>query len=82
MQEIENLQEDIAALSQINDLIWSLHCPRVQLEDAVREMLLSLNRQLTEQQNSDSQLSYLDLTLNTSYVIYISHKSVFYYVIL
>lgn len=65
MLEIENLQEDISALNQINELIWSLHCPKTQLEDVVRDMFISLNRQLTEQQNSDSQLSYLDLTLNT-----------------
>ncbi|GLV39352.1 uncharacterized protein CBL_13229 [Carabus blaptoides fortunei] len=65
MLEIENLTEDITVLNQISELIWSLHGPRAQLEDVVREMLSSLNRQLAEQQNSDSQLSYLDLSLNT-----------------
>nr|XP_022915112.1 rho guanine nucleotide exchange factor 17-like isoform X1 [Onthophagus taurus] len=66
MVEIENLTEDIALLNQMNDLSWSLHCSHKQLDDVIKEMLGNLNKQLTEQQNSDSQLSCLDLALNTS----------------
>lgn len=66
MVEIENLTEDIAVLNQINDMSWSLHCPHNQLDEVVKEMLTNLNKQLVEQQNSDSQLSCLDLTLNTA----------------
>lgn len=66
MVEIENLSGDIGILNQINELSWSLHCNHNQLDDLIRDMLASLNKQLMEQQNSDSQLSCLDLTLNTS----------------
>ncbi|XP_063914840.1 rho guanine nucleotide exchange factor 17-like isoform X2 [Zophobas morio] len=66
MIEIENLSGDVGILNQINELSWSLHCNHSQLDDLVRDMLTSLNKQLMEQQNSDSQLSCLDLTLNTS----------------
>lgn len=66
MIEIENLTEDIGILNQINELAWSLHCSHGALEDVIKDMLTNLNKQLAEQQNSDSQLSCLDLTLNTS----------------
>lgn len=65
LNEMENLAEDVAALNQISDLTASLHCPHGQLEEVVREMLSSVNKQLAERQTSDSQLSYLELTLNT-----------------
>jgi hypothetical protein len=66
MTEIENLSGDVGILNKINELSWSLHCNHNQLDDLIRDMLTSLNKQLLEQQNSDSQLSCLDLTLNTS----------------
>lgn len=65
LNEMENLAEDVAILNQINDLIMSLHCPHGQLEEVIREMLSSVNKQLIERQTSDSQLSYLELTLST-----------------
>lgn len=66
MLEIENLTEDISILNQINELAWSLHSNHGQLDEVVKDMLANLNKQLVEQQNSDSQLSCLDLTLNTA----------------
>lgn len=66
MTEIEHLTEDIGVLNQINELSWTLHCNHGPLDDVIRDMLTSVNKQLVEQQNSDSQLSCLDLTLNTS----------------
>jgi hypothetical protein len=65
LNEMENLAEDVAILNQINDLTMSLHCQHGQLEEVVREMLSSVNKQLIERQTSDSQLSYLELTLST-----------------
>ncbi|CAH1103614.1 unnamed protein product [Psylliodes chrysocephalus] len=65
MIELDNLSEDISILNQINELAWSLHYNHHSLDECVKEMLSSLNKQLTEQQNSDSQLSCLDLTINT-----------------
>lgn len=66
MIEVDNLTEDISILNQINELAWSLHCHHLQLDEIVKDMLASLNKQLSEQQNSDSQLSCLDLTVSTS----------------
>ncbi|KAK4872091.1 hypothetical protein RN001_016215 [Aquatica leii] len=66
MVEIENLTEDVSILNQINELTWTLHCTHSGLDEVIKEMFEKLNRQLVEQQNSDSQLSCLDLTLNTS----------------
>lgn len=63
---MDNLTEDISILNQISELIWQLHCAKNQLEDVVKEMLSSLNRQLTEQQTNESQLSYLEFTVNTA----------------
>lgn len=65
MIEVDNLTEDISVLNQINELAWSLHCSHSQLDEVVKDMLTTLNKQLTEQQNSDSQLSCLDLTVLT-----------------
>ncbi|KAJ8933035.1 hypothetical protein NQ314_014275 [Rhamnusium bicolor] len=65
MIEVDNLSEDISVLNQINELIWSLHCNHSPLDEVVKDMLTTLNKQLTEQQNSDSQLSCLDLTVLT-----------------
>lgn len=67
MIEVDNLTEDINILNQINELSWSLHCNHTQLDEVIKDMLSSLNKQLSEQQNSDSQLSQLDLTINTTY---------------
>ncbi|XP_018320599.1 rho guanine nucleotide exchange factor 17 [Agrilus planipennis] len=66
MIEIENLTDDITVLNQINELAWSLHCTHTVLDEVVKEMLEKLNKQLSDQQNSDSQLSCLDLAVNTS----------------
>ncbi|KAJ8943415.1 hypothetical protein NQ318_020666 [Aromia moschata] len=65
MIEVDNLTEDIAILNQINELSWSLHCSHSQLDEVVKDMLATLNKQLSEQQSSDSQLSCLDLTVLT-----------------
>lgn len=65
MREMEKLTEDAATLTQINELTSTLHCPHNSLEEIVKEMLANINKQLSERQNSDSQLSYLELMLNT-----------------
>ncbi|XP_046669162.1 rho guanine nucleotide exchange factor 17-like isoform X2 [Homalodisca vitripennis] len=65
LREMEHLREDVQALGQMCELVASLHCPHSQLESDVRDMHSALSRQLTERQNTDSQLSYLELMLNT-----------------
>ncbi|XP_065202410.1 rho guanine nucleotide exchange factor osg-1 isoform X2 [Planococcus citri] len=65
MKEMEFLSEDVNTLSQMSDLVSSLHCPHSQLEESIREMLGALNKQLNERHISESQLSYLELALST-----------------
>lgn len=66
MVEIENLTEDVSILNQINDLTYSLHCHHASLDEIVKDMMEKIGKQLTEQQNSDSQLACLEMTLNTT----------------
>lgn len=65
MKEMEKLTDDVATLTQINELTSTLHFPHTSLEEVVKEMLVSVNKQLVERSTSDSQLSYLELMLNT-----------------
>ncbi|XP_060537321.1 rho guanine nucleotide exchange factor 17-like isoform X2 [Cylas formicarius] len=62
---MDDLNEDISVLNQITELSWTLHCSHAQLDELVKEMLGNLNKRLHEQQNSDVQLSVLDLTVLT-----------------
>lgn len=62
---MEHLTEDVNTLSQMVDLVATLHYPHGQIEDNLRDMLTALNRQLSERHVSESQLSHLELTLNT-----------------
>jgi hypothetical protein len=65
LKEMEQLTADVATLSQMAELVATLHCPHTQLEESVREMLVALNKQLTERHAADSQLSFLELMINT-----------------
>lgn len=65
MREMEYLTEDVNTLSQMVDLVATLHCPHGQIEENIREMLSALNKQLNDRHVSESQLSYLELALNT-----------------
>lgn len=76
LKEIEYLTEDVNTLSQMIDLVVALHCPRGQIEDNLRDMLTAVNKQLTEKHVSESQLSYLELTLNTRYAFKTKHPRI------
>ncbi|CAK1593718.1 unnamed protein product [Parnassius mnemosyne] len=66
MHEVETLTEDVNTLTQISEHVAALHTHHAQLEELVRDMLHSLNKQLMERQNSDTQLCYMEISLNTS----------------
>ena len=66
MHEVETLTEDVNTLTQISDNMAALHTQHMALEEIVREMLHTLNRQLSERQNSDTQLCYMEMSLHTS----------------
>lgn len=66
MKEIEHLSEDSSKLQQILDLAAGLRCPHMNLEDSIRELQNTVQRQLVERQANDSQLNVLELNLNSS----------------
>ncbi|XP_012550335.2 rho guanine nucleotide exchange factor 17 isoform X1 [Bombyx mori] len=66
INEVEKLREDVNTLTLISDHVAALHTQHAQLEELVRDMLHSLNRQLSERQNSDGQLCCMEITLNTA----------------
>ncbi|CAH2095169.1 unnamed protein product [Euphydryas editha] len=66
MHEVETLTEDVNTLTQISEHVAALHTQHTQLEELVREMLHNVNRQLSERQNSDTQLCYMEISVNTS----------------
>lgn len=65
IREAENLEEDMSLLNQITDLVSHLNCPHQTLEDAVKDLMVSLNKQMQERQNYDLQLLNLQLSITT-----------------
>lgn len=65
LREMEHLSEDVSTLTQMTDMASMLHCPHGHLDDSIRDMLGSLNKQLLERQAGDTQLCYLELNLHT-----------------
>ncbi|KPJ13904.1 Rho guanine nucleotide exchange factor 17 [Papilio machaon] len=65
MQEVASLTEDVSTLTQISRQVAALHAPHAQLADLVRDALLAANRQLLDRQASDTQLCYMELSVNT-----------------
>lgn len=65
IREAENLEEDVSLISQISELVSRLNCPHQALDDTVRDMMTSLNKQLAERQSYDLQLLNLQLTVTT-----------------
>lgn len=66
MHEVETLTEDVNTLTQISEHVAALHTQHTHLEEIVREMLHTLNVKLSERQNSDTQLCYMEISLHTS----------------
>lgn len=64
--EVNNISEDLAVLNQMNEMVPSLHCNHSNLDEVIKDMLATLNKQLSEQQNNESQLACLDLTISTT----------------
>ncbi|KAL0819297.1 hypothetical protein ABMA28_008534 [Loxostege sticticalis] len=66
IHEVETLTSDVNTLTQISEHVAALHTPHAQLEELVRDMLQNVNRQLLERQSSDTQLCYMEISVNTS----------------
>ncbi|XP_063832682.1 rho guanine nucleotide exchange factor 17-like [Ostrinia nubilalis] len=66
MHEVETLTADVNTLTRISEQVAALHTPHAALEELVRELLLGASRQLGERHSSDTQLCYMELSVNTS----------------
>ncbi|XP_077519002.1 rho guanine nucleotide exchange factor 17 [Amblyomma americanum] len=65
IREAENLEEDMSLITQISELASRLNCPHQALDDAVKEITNSLNKQMAERQSYDLQLLNLQLSVTT-----------------
>ncbi|XP_059618490.1 rho guanine nucleotide exchange factor 17 isoform X2 [Phlebotomus argentipes] len=63
IKEIEYLMEDSKKLHQILAIVTTLRCPHQHLEEAARELEKDLEKQLSEKQLNDGQLSVLEITI-------------------
>ncbi|KAI1290825.1 Rho guanine nucleotide exchange factor 17 [Halotydeus destructor] len=67
IKDIEQLQKDLATVNQINDLVNNISSSHQNLEESLKDLIGSLSKQLTDKQNSGSQLLSLDLTITTHF---------------
>ncbi|GBM79756.1 Rho guanine nucleotide exchange factor 17 [Araneus ventricosus] len=63
LKEVSSLENDIATLGKISDIICTLNCEHQMLEEVIKDLLASLTKQLAEKQASCSQLLNLDLAI-------------------
>ena len=64
-REIEALKEDLKTLQYISKLSKTLRCPRGSMDEVIQDMITQVQKQLTERQETDSQLMELELTITT-----------------
>lgn len=64
MKEIETLSADSNKLQQMLEIATSLRCQHQLLEESLRELQQSVQRQLVDRKSNDSQLNVLELNVN------------------
>ncbi|XP_046648556.1 uncharacterized protein LOC124338515 isoform X2 [Daphnia pulicaria] len=66
-KDLEHIEEDLALLNQITELVSSLHVSHSSLDEAIKEIQLGIQRQLADKQNASTepQLATLDLAICT-----------------
>ena len=66
-KDLEHLEEDLAILSQMIDMVTSLHVSHGNLDEAIKDVQHGIQRQLSEKQNSFDapQLATIDLAIST-----------------
>lgn len=68
-KDLEHLEEDLATLNQLIELVSSLHVVHSSLDDAIKETQISIQRQLNDKQAAlDSHPSSIDLVISTQWV--------------
>ncbi|XP_045130867.1 uncharacterized protein LOC123515974 [Portunus trituberculatus] len=68
-REIEALKEDLKTLQYISKLSKTLRCSRGSMDEVIQDMITQVQKQLTERQETDSQLMELELTITTQEVM-------------
>lgn len=64
MKEIETLSLDSNKLQQMLEIASTLRCQHQLLEESLRELQQSVQRQLIDRKSNDSQLNVLELNVN------------------
>lgn len=63
--ELDVMNQDISILNKITDLSANLRCNRSSLDELIKEMIGTLNKQIQLHQNNEAQLCVLDLSVLT-----------------
>ncbi|XP_022323866.1 rho guanine nucleotide exchange factor 17-like isoform X2 [Crassostrea virginica] len=68
----EQLEEDIGVLNDVTELITRLNCPHSSLEEMAKDMLSTLNKQLSEAmlRNPTAESNKVDVLVTTQEAIY------------
>jgi len=66
-KDLEHIEEDLAVLNQITELVSSLHVSHSSLDEAIKEIQQGIQRQLADKQiaSTEPQLATLDLAICT-----------------
>jgi hypothetical protein len=65
LRDVGYLEEDLTTIQLLFDTAQSLHCPHSDLDNALKELTNSVNKQLTDRHTADSQLLCTDMSIQT-----------------
>lgn len=69
-KDLEHLEEDVLTLNQLTELASSLHVSHHMLDEAIKDVQNSIQRQLTEKQSAlEPLLANIDLAISTRYQV-------------
>ena len=65
-KDVEHLEEDLATLNQVSELVSSLHASHSVIDEAIKEVHNGIQRQLSEKQSAtEPHLATIDLAIST-----------------
>ena len=74
-KDLEHLEEDLATLNQVSELVSSLHVSHSVIDEALKEVHNGIQRQLSEKQlATEPHLATIDLAISTQYVYSITFE--------
>lgn len=63
LQELAEVAEDLSLTNRLVELTNQFHCSHGALDEALRDLYVTLSRQLAEKQSSENGLNCLELSL-------------------